>query len=225
MGIQASRSINDIKTEAIQRQVVRGGKLSSSAVIKGDVSVVVRNIQGRGLRVNIQNATVSSRVVFDGLVKEFTDLVQQNRAAAEGGFGIQISDAESFVRSYVEQIQQTECGDISVSQVIEGNVNLTVEDIGAGASDTVVKVQEANAMQECLFNAIAEGIQTVEQETEAKSTGASLLGLLFGPIGGIIGLVIAVIIGIMVFSKISDDKKKSDSTNVKKGGGWLDVIS
>jgi len=223
MGLQGSRSVNDIKTEAVQRQIVKGGKLSSSAVIKGNVNVVVRNIQGKGVKITVQNATVSSKVVFDGLIKEFTDLVQKNRAAAEGGFGIQITNAESFVRSYVEQIQQTECGDVSVSQVIEGNVNLTVEDIGPNASDVVVNVQEANAMQECLFNAVAEAIQTVEQQTEAKSTGASLLGLIFGSIAGFIGIAIVAVIGLVAFKKLSGDKAKGkgEVSSKTSGDGWM----
>ncbi len=211
MGIQASRSISEIVNESVQRQILRGGKVSAALVIKGDVNVVVRNIQGKGVRITVQDATVSSKVLFDGLVKEFAELVQQNRAAAEGGFGIQISDAETFVRNYVEQIQETECGDVTVSELIEGNVNLTVEDIGAGASDVVVRVQAANVQQECVFNAIAEAIQTIEQETISEARGATLAGLLFGPIGGIIGIAIAIAIGLWAFGQFGGGDK--DATN------------
>lgn len=225
MGIQVARSIEKIKSDVIQNQVLKGGKISAGAVIKGDVKVVVRNIQGKNVRVVVQNAVVSGRVLFDGLVKELKDIAQENTAAAEGGLGIQITDVESDINSYVEQIQSTECGDINVEDVIEGNVDLTVENIGPEAKDVLVEIQSADAQQECLFNAVADSIQKVEQENEA--TAAGFLNNLFGSIGAIIGIVIAIAIGAFLYNKFKGEKgegegKGEEVGSEKEGGGlWL----
>lgn len=151
------------------------------------------------------------------MVKELKDIAQENTAAAEGGLGIQITDVESDINSYVEQIQSTECGDINVEEVIEGNVDLTVENIGPEAEDVQVEIQSADAQQECLFNAVADSIQKVEQENEATATG--FLG--GGILGGIIGLIVLVVVGGLAYKFFTGEGEEGEGKEGegKEGGG------
>ena len=194
MGLTVSTS--NVINKVTQKQIQKGGSVNCSNQI-GDVNVDVSG--GRQCTINIdQECTVSNEQLFNGIHNELTDAVNKNTATKEL-FGIGIVGATSTTKSIMNQIQDQQCGNASVSNII-GNAKFNFDNVGV--CNLNLK-QLGNSKQECVFKATAQATADIMNDTTAAN-----IGIPFG-VGGLI--LIAVVLlgggGFMAIKKSGSEKK------------------
>lgn len=215
MGAQISRTENEFVQEVIaeQKQVCPQVNCSNVADV-GPIDISNTNINTALIN---QECNITVECLYNGTIDILAKIIQQANSKANGGLGIQYSEARTIAKRRIELVQQQ----IGSKVVSENKAKIESITITNSTLNAPLLNQIGNIELRQVFQAITKEAVDISQDAQAEASGWTL----FGSGWAVLGIALLVVLGLGGFWLFKKEKKEEQVVPVQifTGGGVMGI--